>query len=228
MRAFLLILALAAAVHAEPAAVRTPTFNQPIPELRLTNGTVFRNVSVVRYDRERVILKSSAGIGPLLYSYIPEPLRSQMLAERDALRSSGSSAAAKADVAQPMPTVRTIVGEAFISGGVSQAIRVKFAGLHVTAYPLDAAKSALEASGFRPQMPPPLAQTDANAEGAWSLDVPADVPFLLCAKATHRSLIGSNYTDFEWRIPSTELNGNSVMLTEKNALPLSTITIRHR
>lgn len=65
---------------------RKPAFEQPIPEVRLTNGTVFRNVSVVRYDATTVSLKSHIGVGSIAYSMIPEPLRTQMLAERDAAK----------------------------------------------------------------------------------------------------------------------------------------------
>ena len=55
----------------------------PIAEMKLTNGRLWKNVTVVRYERENVVLKSSAGIGPIPYSYIPEPTRGLMLAERD-------------------------------------------------------------------------------------------------------------------------------------------------
>ncbi len=55
----------------------------PIAEMKLTNGRVWKNVSVVRYEKENVVLKSSAGIGPLPYTYVKEPTRGLMLAERD-------------------------------------------------------------------------------------------------------------------------------------------------
>jgi hypothetical protein len=78
MKILALFLALAAA-----AICSEPQFAQPIPELRLPNGTVFRNVTVVRYEKERVILKSNAGVGGIPYYYVSEPLRSKMIAERD-------------------------------------------------------------------------------------------------------------------------------------------------
>lgn len=55
----------------------------PIAEMKLTNGRVWKNVTVVRYEKTNVLLKSSAGIGPLLYSYVPEPTRGLMIAARD-------------------------------------------------------------------------------------------------------------------------------------------------
>jgi hypothetical protein len=61
-----------------------PVFDEPWPELRLANGTVFRNVTLVRYEKEKVVLKTSAGQTALAYSYFPETIRSRMLAERDA------------------------------------------------------------------------------------------------------------------------------------------------
>lgn len=71
---------------------KKPAFVQPIAEMKLTNGTVFRNVTVVRYTRETVVLKSSAGLGPLAYTLIPEPLRSQMIAERAVVLAAKSAA----------------------------------------------------------------------------------------------------------------------------------------
>jgi hypothetical protein len=54
-----------------------------IPELKLTNGKVFRNITIMRYDAATVTLKSEAGTGPIPYSMIPEPYRAQMMKIRD-------------------------------------------------------------------------------------------------------------------------------------------------
>lgn len=74
---FLLLLAFAWLTAS--AAEDKPAIPQPIPELKLTNGTVFRNVTIVRYDADLVVLKSAAGTGPISYAMIPEPLRNTML-----------------------------------------------------------------------------------------------------------------------------------------------------
>ncbi len=54
-----------------------------IPELRLTNGTVFRNVTIMRFERQQVVLKSHAGTAPLSYSMLPEPIRKALLTAQD-------------------------------------------------------------------------------------------------------------------------------------------------
>lgn len=81
----LLILLLIIATSAANGQDRdSGGIKQPIAELKLTNGVVFKNVTIVRYESERVVLKSSAGVGGISYSMIPEPLRREMLAERNA------------------------------------------------------------------------------------------------------------------------------------------------
>lgn len=57
---------------------------KPIPELKLTNGATLRNVTVVRYERERVVLRASGSVGPISYTLIPQPIRAQWESERDA------------------------------------------------------------------------------------------------------------------------------------------------
>jgi len=56
----------------------------PIAEMKLTNGRVWKNVTVIRYEKESVVVKSSAGVGPIPYNYVSEPLRGFLLTEREA------------------------------------------------------------------------------------------------------------------------------------------------
>lgn len=193
-----------------------PAFVQPIPELKLTNGVVFRRVTVVRYERDVVVLKSAGGLGPLLYSYIPQPLRSQMLAERERAKAA-LVAAAVAESAPPVPTVRTLTGEAFLGVGQGLGLRVGFPGMRITAYPLAEAEAAFAAGGT-PSLPSPLAQATADGEGHWTMELPLRTPFLLHAKASFHAAKSGQGTDYEWRIPSTELDEDKVELTSGNAL----------
>lgn len=102
MRRLSLLIALLGFFSWSPAAEKKTEERDelaaPIPELRLTNGTVFRQVTVVRYETERVVLKSSAGVGGISYQMIPEPLRSKMLAARDQARAAGTAATRAANV----------------------------------------------------------------------------------------------------------------------------------
>jgi hypothetical protein len=88
MRTFLALVFLSTGIAfaAEPEekdVVTASVFAKSIAEFRLPNGTVFRNVTLVRYEKEKVELKTSAGQTSLAYSYFPEPMRARMIAERD-------------------------------------------------------------------------------------------------------------------------------------------------
>ena len=107
-------------------------------ELKLTNGATLRNVSVVRWEKERVILKHAGGIDPVRYDHIVAEQRAIVLAVRDAAALAAANQPAQAAQA-PGPKTRKITGEVFLTGGESQGVRVKFAGLKIAAYPLEAA-----------------------------------------------------------------------------------------
>jgi hypothetical protein len=194
-------------------------------ELKLTNGATLHRVSVVRWEKDQVILKHAAGVDPIRYDHIDATQRATVLEVRDAAVSAAANQPVPAAPA-PSPKTRKITGEAFLAGGESQGIRVKFAGLKIAAYPLDSAVTAFNTLAFRQDLPEPIAQTEANGEGQWSLELPAGTPFLLHAKATHHAARGGRSTEFEWRIKSTDIAGDTLMLTEKNAEQPSGGTIR--
>ena len=225
LRLFLLLVdstawALAAEEPAPPAPYPPPpAFVQPIPEMRLTTGTLFRRVTVVRYDRTTVLLQSAGGLGSLPYSYIPEPLRGQMLAERDR-----AAAALVAASAPPVPaaTSRTVTGAAFLGVSAGLGLRLRFSGIAITAYPLAPAEEAFNA---KPPgaLPDPLARTTTGDEGQWTLELPLNTPFLIHAKAGFRPDKGARMIDLEWRIKSTDLEeGDTVDLNESTAIPDAT------
>lgn len=198
---------------AAPAA-EPPPFVQPIPEVRLVNGTIFRRVTVVRYDRNTVLLQSAGGLGSLPYSYLPQPLRAQMLAERDR-----AVAALAAAATPPAPTSRTVIGAAFLGSGASVGLRLRFSGIPITAYPLAEAEAALGAKPPGP-MPESLARTVAGEEGEWTLELPLNTPFLIHAKAGYRPDKNGPMIDLEWRIKSTDLEeGEAVAMNESTAIP---------
>jgi hypothetical protein len=89
----LALLLVAAATAAEKAPDSELVF--PLPELRLVNGTVFRNVTVVRFESDRVVLKSSAGVGPLSYAMIAEPMRAKFHVAKAAALAKAQAEAAK-------------------------------------------------------------------------------------------------------------------------------------
>ena len=204
-----------------------PTLKQPIAELKLTNGKIFRNVTVVRYGKDSVTLKSDGGIGPLPYSYIPQPERGMMLVERD----------------RPQPTAKTpakrkIPGQVFIT--TRGAGSYKFSGVTVTAYPKiqyalasDRAKflarsgdddSYQEAWTKQLADISPIARTTTDADGKFTLTLPANesAVFLHCVATRLTSrYVADNLTNFTeiymWVVPVSEdaksfdLNGTNYL-----------------
>lgn len=203
------------------------TLRQPIAELKLTNGKVFRNVSVVRYGKDSVTLKSDAGIGPLPYSYIPQPERGLMLAERDRPQPTAKA-----------PAKREIAGQVFIT--TRGAGSYKFSGVNVIAYPKiqyavasDRAKF-LARSGdddsyqesWTKQLADisPIARVTTDADGKFTLTLPPNesAVFLYClaTRLTSRYVADrlTSFTEvYMWVVPVSDdaktfdLNGTNYL-----------------
>jgi hypothetical protein len=84
--------------------------DKPMPvmpdEVTLTTGRVLRKVQVVRWEKDRVVLKYSGGVDPIAFSLIAEPLRSELPVIRAASKAVATKAAAEAS--------RQIEGQVFI------------------------------------------------------------------------------------------------------------------
>ncbi len=182
-------------------------------EVTLTTGRVLRNVKVIRWEKDRVVLKHSGGADPIAFSLVTEPLRSQLAVIREAV--TNSPATTIASTAKP----REIQGQVFfIAGGNSRSPRI--AGVEVRLYRADTLRSyessrALPAGhdilpvaslGFgdtRPNiqaltdymdiefaswdgLPDPLSKTTTDLDGRFTMKVPAGNDTLLLF-ARHRS-----------------------------------------
>jgi len=176
---------------------------------------------------DAVVIKHSGGADPIRFEHIAEPDRSAVIAARptvdSAVKSTGTGkGAAKLD--SPDSKSRMITGEIFLGGGVSQGVRVKFAGASVSAYPLDVARNAFDTYG-RPNLPAPISSAVADGEGRFSLIVPKGIKIMIVAKGTHRAAVGLNSVDWEWRIADEQIQGDRLMLTDANAQPLQGRTL---
>lgn len=78
-----------------------------ISELTLTNGKVFKNVSVVRYEAANVVLKSASGTGAVSYDMIPEPYRADMLKRRD-VYVAGEKSVSKKEIIEGMTETQVV------------------------------------------------------------------------------------------------------------------------
>lgn len=224
MKTLALLLLFAAAVFA------APNLNKPIAELKLNNGRVLKNVEIISYASSAVMAKWEGGRGTLRYEDFPDEYQTALATERPkpstyVAPSPVAKPAATTQAAKPTPAAtptapiapqaRKISGDAFLGGGESNGVRVKFAGMRIALYPLDAALKVLDT--FSPDLPAPLAETQTDSEGHFSFEAPK-VPFILLAQAEHRAARGNRVMPFEWRIKSTDITGDTLMLTGQNAV----------
>lgn len=185
-------------------------------EVTLTSGRVLRNVQVVRWEKDRVVLKYTGGIDPIAFSIIKEPSPAALTAIRDNAK--------KAEAKINAPSNRSISGQVFVTTRGAGAY--KFAGATVRAFPLSAldsmnstvegeissaraqnsAFSALSLEGLRyrawlkaAENFTPVAETSTDADGIYRLTITSKQQvFILCAAVR----IAGSVTEYNiWTVP---------------------------
>jgi hypothetical protein len=207
----------AAAAPAQAGANdKTPTPSPtPVPTMpstiNLTNGTVLRNVSVIRWKKESVTLKHTGGADTIFYGNIAEPDRGIVLAVRDdAIKNHKTEAA-------PKIVDNSVKGT--ISVTTEDAAGVQLSGVKVYAVPMEAL-NLLSTYGATVTLPKPIASTASGPEGQFSLSVPAGVDYFIFAKAA--KLVGQTWEYYEWRVPVNQVSDRqNVELTNAGVVPLA-------
>lgn len=195
----------------------------------LTTGRVLKSVQVVRWEKERVVLKYAGGVDPIAFSLIKEPSPSQLAAIRNAAKENESKISS--------PANRTVTGQVFVTTRGAGAY--KFAGAKVTAYPLSALDSMKltvesELSTARAEMGvlgdvnvalvqyrgglkavqnfTPVAESTTDADGVYHITVSSKQPvFIFCATTR----IAGSTTEYNvWSVPlgnadRVDLNGSN-------------------
>lgn len=242
MRRLLQLVCLFAAASAFAASP-----HDRIPLIKLEDGRELRNFEIVSFGTNVVMAKWEGGRGTVRFTELPKELRESLDRYRSKPTEYRPLAVPKATAAGPAatpegatpkeqplpvagadPNVTILAGEAFISGGTSAGVQVKFTGLTIAALPLQAALDAFN-TRTTPSLPPPLAKTVTNSEGQWTLKIPSNTPYLIHAHGIHYATKTGRSMPFEWRIPSTAiLESTSIMLTDKNALDVGFIPLHRR
>lgn len=218
----ILLFSFAAAVFAaEPAAPKLPN------EIKMTSGTVLRNISVVRWASDHVVLKHANGVDPIRFAYIAEPYRSQVIAFRDAAKSAPPATATAAG------RESVIKGQVFIT--TRGAGSYKFGSTEVIAYPLaDYENIQRNYRAMRPSIPndtghittmqklvaalTPVSRATTDADGLFSLKVPAGQPVFLYAVSTRRLTYSTEYN--LWTVPA-DSTADRVDLNTDNCITIS-------
>jgi len=193
-----------------PAPAPTPVPTMPA-SIKLTNGTVLRNVSVVRWQRESVTIKHTGGADTIYYSYLAEPDRTTVLAARDdAIKNGRANPSAK-------PVDNTVRGTVSVSA--EDGSELQLSGVKVYAVRIDAL-GLLSTYVTRVRLPKPLATSVTGADGQFSLAVPAGEDFFIFAKT--EKLIGQSWQHYEWRVPISQVGDRqSVTLSGASVVPLA-------
>ncbi len=194
---FLLLACLTRADGDAPAA------SMP-KDVTLTSGRVLRNVQVIRWNKDSVVLKYSGGVDPIPFSLFKIPAPADLAAIR-----AGRESGAKPAAAAPSGTGRTLAGQ--VSSALRGTAQIKFPGVAVTAYDYaqwnDASareKAALPANfaamtsvqreaavtnAWKEALKdtPALAQATTDGDGNFSLSLPANADVFLVCSGTRRN-----------------------------------------
>lgn len=205
----LVFLVLALEVVASESVKTPPTMPS---EVTLTSGRVLRNVQVVRWESNRVVLKYTGGVDPIPFSLIAEPLRSQLPIIKEGQKQSPAS--------KKHPIDRTLSGQVFVT--TKGAGSYKFSGAHVyvfSASDFEAAKDKQNGnlpSNFRRIFGQDrdiavanawndalanfksVANTTTDADGNYSLKLPEGDYFIACFAGR---LAGGQREQNSWVLP---------------------------
>lgn len=182
-------------------------------EVTLTTGRVLRNVQVVRWETNRVVLKYSGGVDPIAFSLFKSPTPDQLPAIRENDLEKKASTTTKAGV-EP----RKITGQVFVT--TRGAGSYKFSGAPVYTFSPEAIESARQRfsgrlpAGFRMRSSEeqaviaantwagllgdetPLASTTTDADGNFILPLkPGQNAWLFCIAGR---LVGSTKEQNIW------------------------------
>ncbi|HWA09716.1 MAG TPA: hypothetical protein VG838_09725 [Opitutaceae bacterium] len=188
----------------------------PVPaDVQLRNGAVLHRVTVLRWEKDRVILKHAGGADPVRYVDIADSQKAAIMARGEyemahpaAPRQSALPAATPVDanaiVYKGTVSVPTVINRDVKSpyGSMSSSGVYKFAGVTVYAFPLSAL-AAFDGERDPVDLPKPLASAVTDAEGAFTLTVPAGAPHFLFCEA-QRSVTGGN-ENCAWRVQAKDI-----------------------
>ena len=200
------------------AAVMVNAEEKPVPTMpetvTLTSGRVLRKVSVVRWEKDRVVLKYAGGVDPIAFSLIKSISREDLEAIRAETRKSEdraralqtNPAASKSETVQYRGRViilTPVAGKTMLSG--------------ITVYILpEGAWSAIDTATNPIWLPAPLAKQVSDADGRFDFTLPKGLPFVLLAQG--HKMAGSREEKYEWRMRSAEMKQLPTILLANDTL----------
>jgi hypothetical protein len=211
---FLLIFSVARLVAADDA---TPPGPPQLPQdLTLTSKVVLHKISVVRWEKDRVIIHYPGGTDPIYYKYIAEPQRSVMLALRDIEMAKGPAHSHGPDdaTAAVAPAGGKFLGMCYLNQPGATTV-FKMPGVLVLILPPDA-ESRFKDNNATIILPKPLLQVTTDGQGQFAFELPDKQEFYLVAQSYR--LVGGQHVYYHWRMPSSAIKDPShIILNSDNS-----------
>jgi hypothetical protein len=210
MKAILCFRRLIAAAFSLLFAIAAVAADFPT-ELKLTNGATLHNVSVVRWEKDRVILKHAGGIDPIRYDHIDAAQRAAVLEVRDAATAAAAKAKAENPATPPAsPASDVIEGQAFIV--TRGAGNYKLGGMIIYAFPSE--RMGAFQTNLTVELGEPIAKATTDSDGKFKLKLPSTESYFLFARSTR--LAGSHQEDYEWIVQSSDITDRTNVLLENS------------
>ncbi len=185
----------------------TIDLTKPIPALAISDGRVFKNVTITKFNVSDVVIRHTAGTVVLRYEFLPDEVRFEAEKKRPGGPRTVSSRVTTAS--------DTYAGQVFVT--TRGASSYKFSSVAVYAFPLSVLNKWQETNALVVDLPFPISKTTTDADGKFRIQVPKSTPFFLFAQANR--LVGDKWASYEWRAPSAEFEEkDNVQLNEKKWL----------
>jgi hypothetical protein len=171
-------------------------------QVTLTSGRVLQKVTVLRWEKDRVVLKHAGGADPVPFAMFKSPAPDELPAIRAAWEAGAVVADIHAKQSAAIASKASVAysGELFL--GVVGSEVFKLANVRIYVLPAEALKVfATETGNYA--LPKPLAQTATDANGHFSFAVPADQKFIIFAQ--HQRRVSGRVDSYEWRLPSSQI-----------------------
>jgi hypothetical protein len=171
-------------------------------EVTLTSGRVLKKVSVIRWEKDKVVLKHLGGAEPVPFALIVGLSKEDLAEIRAADETKKTKAieatkAAAADAAKPV----SYSGQAFI---VTQgAGNYLLGGMEIILLPAAAAGDFTSNSQIV-LLPKPLHTVTTDGEGRFTFQMPGDAEFLLIAQ-NKRRISANHWETYEWHVLSSQI-----------------------
>jgi hypothetical protein len=198
-----------------PGAAEDPA-DVPLPvpsDVQLRNGAVLHHVTVVRWEKDRVVLKHAGGADPIRYADIADSQREAIMArgryELSHPPTEQPAAAAPAEAVAGSITYKGQVSVPIVDPVTKLGGVYNFPGVTVYAFPLSALE-AIKSNEDPADVPRPLATATTKEDGTFTLVVPPDAPHFIYCQAGR--IVSGGRQDYAWCVDPKDLKDPAAVM----------------